>query len=75
MLTTRKVVPFAEAKQRLIARDSKAQRIILGIGSERIAIDFFSRVTKLPPHTGDQPAEVLPIHPSKTKKKAGKPAG
>ena len=75
MLTTRKVVSLAEAKQRLIARDSKAQRIILGIGSDRIAIDFFSRVTKLSPHTGDQPAEVLPIHPSKTKKKAGKPAG
>ena len=72
MIKTTKVVPLAEAKQRLIARDSKAQRIIVGIGSQRIAIDFFSHVTKLPPHTGDQPAVVLPIRQSKTKKKAGK---
>jgi hypothetical protein len=39
-----KVVPIQEEKHRLIARDQKSQRIILGIGSERIAIDFFSRI-------------------------------
>jgi hypothetical protein len=51
-----KVVPIQEQKYRLIARDQKSQRIILGIGSERIAIDFFSRISKLAPETGDQPA-------------------
>ena len=44
-----KVVPIQEQKYRLIARDQKSQRIILGIGSERIAIDFFSRISKLAP--------------------------
>jgi hypothetical protein len=51
-----KVVPIQEQKYRLIARDTKSQRLILGIGSERIAMDFFSRFSKLPPETGDQPA-------------------
>jgi hypothetical protein len=74
MPKTPKVVPLAEAKHRLIARDSKAQRIIFGIGSERIAIDLFSHVTKLPPDTGDQPAVVLPINRRK-KKKPEKPVG
>ena len=56
-----KVVPIQEEKYRLIAKDAKSQRIILGIGSERIAMDFFSRFSKLPPETGDQPAAVLPM--------------
>jgi len=50
-----KVVPIGEDKRQPIARDQKAQRIILGIGSKRIPFDFFSRITHLPPHTGDRP--------------------
>ena len=64
-----KVVPIREDKSSIIAQDKKAQRIILGIGSERIAIDFLSRITKLPPHTGDEPAPVLPMKQNKKKQK------
>ena len=62
-----KVIPFvkpqagAEQKPNLIAADEKGQRIVIGIGSQRIAFDFFSRITKLPPHTGDQPAAIVPM--------------
>ena len=70
MSITYKVVPIQESKSRIIARDPKAQRVILGIGSERIAIDFTSRITRLPPHTGDEPAPVLGIEPNKKKAKA-----
>ena len=49
MPRTPKVVPIQEPKYKLIARDPEARRLILGIGSERIAVDFFSRITKLPP--------------------------
>jgi len=64
-----KVVPIQEQKYRLIAKDAKSQRIILGIGSERIAMDFFSRFSKLPPETGDQPAAVLPMKKDKRRQK------
>ena len=64
-----KVVPIQEQKYRLIAKDAKSQRIILGIGSERIAMDFFSRFSKLPPETGDQPAAVLPLKKDKRRQK------
>jgi hypothetical protein len=69
MSKTPKVVPLAEKKASLIARDTNAQRIILGMGSERLAIDLFSRITRLPPHTGDQPAAVLPMNTNRTPKK------
>ena len=65
-----KVVPIEEQKYRLIARDTKSQRVILGIGSERIAIDFISRIIKLPPATGDQPAEVLPMKKEQRRRKS-----
>jgi hypothetical protein len=48
-------------KAKLIAKDEKVQRVIIGIGSQRIAYDFHTRITHLPPETGDQPAEVLPM--------------
>jgi hypothetical protein len=64
-----KVVPIQEQKYRLIARDQKSQRIILGIGSERIAIDFISRISKLAPETGNQTAAVLPIKKDKSRQK------
>jgi len=58
---TPKVVPITEEKHRLIASDEKSRRIIFSIGTQRVAFDFLSRVTQLPPHTGDQPAPVLPM--------------
>jgi hypothetical protein len=67
MSKTPKVVPIQESKSSIIARDAKSQRVILGIGSERIAIDFTSQITKLPPHTGDEPAPVLPMKQNKKK--------
>jgi hypothetical protein len=69
MPKTPKVVPIQEPKSSIIARDAKAQRVILGIGigSERIAIDFTSHITKLPPNTGDKPAPVLAMQQNKKK--------
>ena len=54
-----KVVPLTEEKHQVIATDQKSQRMIVGIGQKRIAIDLFTRFTRLPPHTGDQPAPVI----------------
>ena len=65
-----KVVPIQEQKYRLIAKDAKSQRLIIGIGSERMAIDVFSRISKLPPETGDQPAAVLPMKKDKRRQKS-----
>ena len=65
------VVSIAEQNGKLIARDTKAHRIIFGIGSERMAIDFFSRITKLPPNTGDQPAAVLSMQRKNVRKARG----
>ena len=65
-----KVVPIQEKNYQLIAKDTKAKRIILGIGSERIAVDFISRISKLPPETGDQPAAVLPMKKDKRRQKS-----
>jgi len=58
-----KVPPMEEEKIRLIARDEEAHRMIVGIGSQRFAIDFHSGVTRLPPATADQPNTVLPLKP------------
>ena len=44
---------------RLIARDAKTQRIIIAMGSQRIAFDFTTRITRLEPHAGDAAAPVL----------------
>jgi len=63
MLKPLKVVPIEEQKNKLIARDVEGRRIIVSVGSQRMAIDYFT--TRLPPHTGDQPAPVLPIKKSK----------
>jgi hypothetical protein len=48
-------------RARLIARDAKVQRIIIGIGGQRIAYDFHAVITHLAPETGDQPATILPM--------------
>jgi hypothetical protein len=56
-----KVVPLTEEKRRVVATDQKSQRILIGIGTQRIAFDLFTRITHLPPHTGDRPAPVIPM--------------
>ena len=48
-------------KAKLIARDTRVQRVIIGIGNQRLAYDFHTRITHLPPETGDQPAAILPM--------------
>ena len=63
MPKTPKVVSIQKetSKAKLIAHDSEGHRIIIGIGSQRMAMDFHTRFTRLPPETGDQPAEVVPM--------------
>jgi len=47
----------------------KTQRIIVGIGGDRRAFDFTRHITELPPHTGDEPAVVLPMKLNQKKPK------
>jgi hypothetical protein len=56
-----KVIPLTEEKHRVIASDPPSHRMIFAIGQQRYAFDFFTRITHLPPHTGDQPATILPM--------------
>ena len=49
-------------KAKLIAKDTQVQRVIIGIGSQRIAYDFHTSITHLPPETGDRPAAILPMN-------------
>jgi hypothetical protein len=62
--------PTREApdRPRVIASDPSTQRVILAIGRQRIAYDFTTRITRLPPTTGDQPAGVLPMKSSPVNK-------
>ena len=52
-------------KPKLIAKDSEGHRIIIGIGSQRMALDFHTVITHLPPETGNQPAAILPMKAGK----------
>ena len=52
--------PQSPAKPRIIARDAQTQRVIIGIGSQRIAFDVTTRVIKLEP--GDR-GTILPFPP------------
>ncbi len=62
-----KVVPIGQpesistGRPRVIASDEVTSRFILAIGGQRLAYDFTSRITKLLPNTGDQPAQVVPL--------------
>lgn len=73
-----KVVPFSSTKPRFIVADERSNRTIFGIGSQRYALDFSTRITKLPPAMGDYPGPVLPIKkrqrscPSNTKRDRSK---
>ena len=48
-------------KPRLVAHDATTRRVIFGIGSQRLALDITTRITRLQPGTGDAPAPVLPF--------------
>jgi hypothetical protein len=63
MPKTPKVVSIQKetSQAKMIAHDPESHRIIIGIGSQRIALDFKTKITRLPPDTGDQPAEVVPM--------------
>jgi hypothetical protein len=61
MPKTPKVVPLDQSKSRVIAADEKTNRVIIAIGRQRIAFDLTTRITHLPPNTGDHPAAVLPL--------------
>jgi hypothetical protein len=66
MKKTPKVVLFPSPENRIIASDEQSRRVIVAIGRQRIALDFSTRITRLPPATGDHPASVLPM--KKTRK-------
>src|SRR5690349_10928278 len=66
-----KVLPLTEEKRQVIAADQKSHRVIVGIGQQRIAYDLFTRITRLPPHTGDQPAPILPMRKTIKRKQRG----
>jgi hypothetical protein len=59
--------PSGPDRSELLAEDEtqvggvRKSRFILGIGTQRIAFDFTSRVTELKPGTGDAPAPVVPL--------------
>ena len=61
MRKTPKVILLPSPEVRLVASDEQSRRLILGIGKQRLAFDFFTRITELPFATGDRPAPVLPI--------------
>ena len=65
-----KVVPIREDERKLIAEDPLTNRFILGIGKQRIAFDFTTKVTELAPGTGDRPATVLPMKHKRQKPSA-----
>jgi len=65
MKKTPKVVSFPAPENRIIASDKHTRRIIVGIGKQRFAIDYFTRITDLPPATGDRPAPVVPMRKSR----------
>ena len=61
-----RVVPVTEHKPKLIAQDEQTKRFIIAIGQQRIAFDHTTRITHLPPNTGDQPAPVRPLQARRT---------
>jgi hypothetical protein len=50
--------PKPDEKPRIVAQDEVSRRIILAIGPQRVAFDLSTRITRLPPETGDKPATV-----------------
>jgi hypothetical protein len=62
-----KVIPIRKlARPKVMAVERPAARVILGIGSTRLAFDYDISVTKLAPATGDRPAPVIAIAKKRT---------
>ena len=61
-------------KPRLVTSDDSTRRLILGIGRQRIAFDFTTRITHLEPGTGDAPVPVVAVDTGK-RRKSRKPRG
>jgi hypothetical protein len=53
--------PISPDRPRLIASDKVTKRVIIAIGGQRLAYDFTTRITRLPPATGDHPAPIVPL--------------
>jgi hypothetical protein len=66
-----RVLSLTEEKRQVIATDQKSRRVIVGIGQQRIAVDLFTRITRLAPNTGDQPAPILPMRKTTKRKERG----
>ena len=66
------VVSITGKKCEIVAEDLSAptKRFILGIGKQRIAFDFTTKVTELAPGTGDKPATVQPLKQKRQKPSA-----
>ena len=62
----KKVVPIRRpaAKAQVVAADPIGRRIILQIGSKRMAYDFHVTTTELGRHTGDGRAPIVPMNMS-----------
>jgi hypothetical protein len=51
---------------RISASDEESSRMVFGIGNQRFAFDFLTRVTELPPQRRDRRAPTVPL--KKTRK-------
>jgi len=56
-------------KPKFIGHDPEAHRIIISVGTQRIAFDFKTQITRLDPATGDAPAPVVRFGKPKGKRK------
>ena len=54
-----KVVPIDEQQYKVDARDEIAHRVIANIGGQRYALDFSTRISRLPPATEHRRKRVL----------------
>ena len=61
MPKTPKVVPIDQTRFHVIAADEETNRVIFAIGRQRVALEMTTRITHLPPNTGDHTAAVLPL--------------
>jgi hypothetical protein len=61
-------------RPRLVAYDEASRRFIIAVGCQRTAFDLKVTATRLPPHTGDAPAPVLPVRKPKRSPREQEPA-
>jgi hypothetical protein len=61
VVSIKRDVPTSHNKPKVVAHDPKGHRVIIAIGSQKIAFDFNTQITQLDPATGDRPAPVVPL--------------